>query len=175
MTAPTLTAEDRGVTLQPGASKIAYDEAVRTLTAQASVLDNLRSRATAVVTVATLVTSILGGQVLVKASLGTGGKVIDRLSFSGWLALGSMLLAVAGAVAILWPYEWRFDQSAEGIISDMTTNSTSVDDSYRLLAIQHDRNHTSNSGNLDRLFWVLRWAFVALAVETVAWIWQIRG
>lgn len=162
--------------LQPGASKVAYDEAVRALTAQASVLDNLRSRATVVVSVATLVTSVLGGQVLVKPSIGTSGaKVIDKLSFSGWLALAAMLTAVAGAVAILWPYEWRFDQSGEGIISDMTTYSVSVDASYRDLAIQHDRNHTSNGKKLDRLFSIMRWAFVALALETIAWIWQLRG
>lgn len=82
---------------------IAYEETVRGLTAQAGVLDNLRTRAGTLIAVASLVTSFLGGQALAKPTF--RGGVLERQPLAGWGvgAVAAFVLLAIAAIVILWP------------------------------------------------------------------------
>ena len=156
-------------------AKVAYDEAVRTITAQASVLDNLRTRATAVLTVATLITTFLGGQVLAKPVLkDQDTRLTESIGGGGWVAIGALVGAVICAALILWPWNWRFDQSGTSIQARIDQHESDLEAVYRQLTKIHDRNHDLNSVKLNRLFLLLQLSFFLLLVETVAWIEDLR-
>jgi hypothetical protein len=159
----------------PGVTKLAYDEAVRSLTLQSGLLDNLRTRAGVVISVATLVTSVLGGQVLVKPTTGANGKVLDHLSPSGWIAIAALIATVIVAVSILRPWTFRFDLAPAVLLASMKETGANVDESYRQLALFHGENLVTNAATMRRLFIALQVAFLLLGVETIAWLWQLRG
>jgi uncharacterized membrane protein YfcA len=91
----------------PRGYELAYQEALRAITQQQGVLESLRGRAGALLAVASIVTSFLGGFAL-------GDKGPAGL---GWLAILLFLFA-AGAVAhILKPRDqWRFRSRPSVII-----------------------------------------------------------
>jgi hypothetical protein len=147
---------------------IAYDEAVRAITAQAGVLDNLRSRAATLIAVASLVTSFLGGQVLAKPTFRAGVLERQALDFLGIVAIVAFVLVAAAAVVILWPRNWQFAMSADTLLGT-GWSALPPDEMKAGIARFHDRNHYNNSRKLDQLFWAFRIGCVLLVIETVAW------
>lgn len=153
-------------------SRLAYDESVRAISAQSGVLDNLRARAGTLIAVASLVTSFLGGQALAKPALADG--VVNRADI-GWWAVVAMVLFVsvaAMAIAILWPYTWKFDMDSSTILD---WPATEYDDALRDLARFHGQNHSANALLLERLFWCLRLGCLFLVLETLSWLIDLRG
>jgi hypothetical protein len=82
-----------------GAYKLAYDEAVRALSQQQTVLDNFRTRAGILLSAAAIATSFLGGQALRQGSM----------SAWSWLAVLGFVGLSASTLLILWPRrDWEF-------------------------------------------------------------------
>jgi len=77
------------------------------------------------------------------------------------------------ALAILWPYQWRFVMSAETIISNY--RDTKFDVVQGELAEFHEINHDLNATKLGRLFRCFQIACVFLVAETIAWILNLSG
>src|SRR5258708_1994102 len=69
---------------------------------QASLLDNLRSRASTILAAASLVSSFLGGQALIKATLVNGTVSQPAIGTLGWLATAAFV-GVLIATLTLWP------------------------------------------------------------------------
>ena len=150
------------------AGKLAYDEARAAIGAQAATLDGLRARAGTLLAAASLVTSFLGGQVLAKPSLDKGLIVRPDLSSGDFVAIAMFVGVAALTLAILWPYEWRFEMSAKVILG--YGKDADVDAVQRQLAAFHENNHDKNEKKLDWLFWCFRGACILLVAETIAWI-----
>jgi hypothetical protein len=152
-----------------GIANIAYEETVRGLTAQAGVLDNLRTRAGTLIAVASLVTSFLGGQALAKPSFRAGA--LERQPLEGWaiVAIVAFVLVAVAAIVVLWPRRWNFTMSAAVLLTD-EWRALSSDEAKEHLAAYHEENYESNRGQLDMLFWAFRVGCVLLVVETIAWI-----
>lgn len=148
-------------------ARLAYDEVVRAMNAQAGVLDNLRARAGTLIAVASLVTSFLAGQALAKPSLTNGVLVRQDIGASGIVAIGAFVVVAVMALAILWPYQWRFDMDSTVILG---WPSDEYEGAVADLAKFHQQNHELNGQKLDYLFWCLRVGLVVLVVETIAWI-----
>jgi len=76
--------------------KVAYDEAVRALSEQQSVVDSLRTRAGLLFSAAAITTSFLGAQAL------DGGDS----SLVVWPAMTGFVGVALASLAILWPRQW---------------------------------------------------------------------
>jgi hypothetical protein len=116
------------VSLDNGASRIAYDASVRAIQDQASVLDGLRTRAGTMLAAAALVSSFLGGQAL----RGSTGLKLWSLTT---LAIGAFVLSAVLALLILWPFAFRFSLSAGALINAVdeheAAGGTSLRELYR--------------------------------------------
>jgi hypothetical protein len=153
--------------------RLAYDEAKSAITAQASVLDGLRARAGTLLAAASLVTSFLGGQVLAKPQLASGVVSRPSIGTEGWAAIVCFVGLAVLALAILWPYKWRFVLSAGTILSN--GESSDFEGAQKELAEYHETNHDLNEDKLGRLFWCFRFACALLVAETIAWILDLSG
>src|SRR6186997_1437975 len=80
--------------------KLAYDESVRSLTQQESVLDALRSRTGILLTAISITATFLGSRAL---------DAPGSISTWSWIAIGFFASAGAFALAVLWPRaNWCF-------------------------------------------------------------------
>jgi hypothetical protein len=151
--------------------KLAYDESLRAITAQAAVLDNLRSRAATIVSVASLVTTFLGGQALIKPT--AQSPEVD-INFWGVIAIGCFCGIGLCILAILWPYRWRFVMSAQILLAGAGTSGVTEDSMLSDVARYNEANYDQNEQRLQNLFWLFRVAVLLLVLESLAWIMNLR-
>src|SRR5437763_4227163 len=145
---------------------LAYDEARSAIAAQQSALDGLRARAGTLLAAAALVTSFLGGQVLTKPTVtARSGFARASIGGGGWSAIALFAALALLTLAILWPYEWRFEMSATTILSVEPDGDIAAVRSQ--LATYHEQNYDLNKLTLDRLFTCFRLACVCLVGETI--------
>lgn len=152
----------RAETLHPLLA-LAYEEAVRALSQQQSVLDNFRTRAGILISGAAIATSFLGGQAL------------DDAEFSvwSWLAIISFLGLGLLVLLILWPRkDWEFAAVPRRLISIYieTEEPLPVSRIHRDLALHMEDSHTQNDRRLGRLILYFRAASALLILEVATWI-----
>ncbi len=141
--------------------KVAYDEAVRTLSDQKAVIDGLRSRAGILFSAAAITTSFLGARALHGS---------DWSAFS-WLALGAFVGSATALFAIVWPRRWEFALNPHMIRSYIeSTELPSIEDLYRELSFHIYGSYLKNRAGSEELVVYLQIANVLLAFELVAWI-----
>lgn len=148
--------------------EVVLAESLRALTQQQAVLDNVRARASVLLSAAALVTSFFGPQVLSHS----GG----RLRLGAVVAIAALLLVTLMTGAVIWPrWTWRFRTSPAKVLAGYVDADRSVDDLRRGLALTYESYVDHN----DRSLAVLQWAFVvgmaALVVEVVAWLVELTG
>ncbi len=153
-------------------AKLAYDEAVRTITAQAGVLDNLRSRAGTLIAVASLVTSFLGGQALAKPTFSNGVVVRPEIESWGMVAVVTFVVVALLAIVVLYPYTWRFEVDASAILE---WPADDYEAALSAMAGYHANNHKANEARLIWLFRAFGVGCVFLVAETIAWIFALAG
>src|SRR5207253_4822323 len=76
---------------------------------QQTVVDGVRTRASAIFAAATLATSFLGAQALTRS---------PKLDGLAWLAIGAFAAIFASVGYVLWPRKFRFVLSARVLIED---------------------------------------------------------
>jgi len=76
-------------------------------------------------------------------------------------------------IAILLPYDFGFVMSAKAILRE-EGRGKDLAEVQKELATDYETNHDDNQKKLNLLFWCLRIACVLLAVETIAWILNLR-
>jgi hypothetical protein len=147
--------------------QIAFDEAKRGIDEQRGALDGLRSRAGILLAAFSLATSFFGGLALSDdlSARATGAAIVAGIAFT---------LGAAACIAILRPSSgWAFSLRADGIIGQLDAARPDEATTYRELALRLQSNYDKNEGRLMRrpfgVFWLLSFACVALAVETIAW------
>ena len=136
-----------------------YSEAQLTIKRQQTVVDGVRTRASAIFAAATLATSFLGAQALTRS---------PKLDGLAWLAIGAFAAIFASVGYVLWPRPFRFVLSARVLIADHFGKTTDALAVY--LAEVWEKNYDSNQVKVDRLFWAYRAACGFLALEVVAWL-----
>jgi hypothetical protein len=153
---------------------VAYDEARKAVETQASLLDNLRSRASTILAAASLVTSFLGGQALAKPSISGGVVFQPVIGPLGWLAILAFVGVLLSTLAVLWPRGMGFDMEAQTILDATRGTTVSEQDGKAQLALYWDEAYRQNAGKLDRLLWLFAASCVLLAAETVLWLLDLR-
>jgi len=143
---------------------IIYDEAVRAITRQQSVLDGVRSRTGTLFAAGSLVTAFLGGQALTRD---------PHLDFSAWVAIAGFVCLFALVLAILWPWPFRFVLSAQILIEDHSQKPVPELETY--LAQIWERNYDLNQAKIDQFFWLFRGACAFLSLQVLAWLFKLGG
>ena len=139
-----------------------YAEAVRGLTQQLSLVENMNGRAGSLIFATAFASSLLGGP-----ALSNGLGVWD------WLAV-AILFGIGGLIVfMLWPYHrytFRFDP--EDLLRDHVDGDrpSSLPDMHRALALRIKADMADNWRLIQRLRLALQAALVLLLFEILAWL-----
>lgn len=145
------------------AYKLAYDEAIRALSQQQTVLDNFRTRAGILLSGAAIATSFLGGRALEDGSL----RIWSCAAISAFVAVG------VSTILILWPRRhWEFAAIPRRVIDTYieAEEPFSPPRIHRDLALHMEDSYVLNERRLERLIVLFRVASVVLTFEVVAWV-----
>ena len=140
--------------------RLAYDEAVRALRAQADEHSSLRGRAGTILATSLVVTSFFGGQAVARNA---------PASSLGWLAVIAFLLAGVFSLGVLFPTDLRFASDVREVVSRIE-NASATKDPYRELSLSLAWRLDSNRRPIAAMRWTFRASAVAVLAETVFWI-----
>lgn len=147
--------------MSDGASfRLAYDEAVRAVRAQADTLGGLRQRAGTVLATSVVVTAFFGGQSVARGA---------APSSTGWLAVVAFAITGSLSVAVLFPADPAFTTDVEEVVT-LVERAPSEREPLREVSLMLWGRYRANSGRLARLQWIFRAAAVGLLVEALFWI-----
>lgn len=148
---------------QTAAAAVVYEESVRAITQQEAALDGLRARTGTLLAAASITTAFIGGEALARE---------PGLVLGSWAAIILFCFVGALAIAILWPWTWRFSHDASVLIEDhVNIPARSQAQQLQLfLARTNDANWDDNQVKLELLFWCFRAGSLCLAAEVVLWI-----
>jgi hypothetical protein len=140
--------------------RLAYDEAVRALRAQADEHGSLRTRAGTILAASLVVTSFFGGQAVARNA--PAGSL-------GWLAVITFVLAGVFSLGVLFPSDLRFASDVGEVVS-LIENASPTNDPYRELSLSLASRLDSNRQRIAAMRWTFRASAVAVLTETVFWI-----
>jgi hypothetical protein len=165
----------KGGRLEPTVREFAYEEALRLVADQASLLDDLRGRAGTLLSVASLLTGFLGGLAVAAPTLEDG--VLTRSPISGWGWGAIVVFAIVGGlcIVILWPWRWRLYMNPIAFAASAEEKGRSLAELKWDLARYHRRNFETNLKTLRWLFRAFRLASLLLVLETVFWVLNLTG
>ncbi|WFP75789.1 hypothetical protein [Mesorhizobium sp. WSM4906] len=144
-----------------------YEEAVRGLTHQQSVVENMNTRAGSLIFATAFANSLLGG-----AALSNGLGLWD------WIAV-ALLFGIGGLIVfMLWPYHqyaFRFDPEElleQYVDGDRPATMSAM---RRALALRIKADMASNWRIIQRLRVALQIALFFLLLDILAWLLAIAG
>jgi hypothetical protein len=140
--------------------RLAYEEAVRALRAQADEHSSLRTRAGTILATSLVVTSFFGGQAVARNA---------SASSLGWLAVVAFVLAGVFSLGVLFPSDLRFASDVGDVVS-LIENESPTRDAYRELSLALARRLDANARRIVAMRWTFRASAVAVLTETVLWI-----
>lgn len=141
---------------------LVYEEALRAIEQQQSIVVGLHSRASTLLSAASISTAVFGG-------LALQGRPASTWV---WVAIALFVLTFVSAIVLLWPYSWVFRRSAKAILRDYVEgeNPTDFIEMQRQLACYLEDNYEDNERRLKALFFVFQSACIVLSLEIVAWL-----
>lgn len=144
-----------------------YQEAVRGLVHQQSVVDSLNNRAGNLIFATAFVTSLLGTRALA-----------DGVGFWDWVALVLLFLIGVLTAFMLWPYynyTFRFDP--EELLDRYVDgdNAASMAAMHRALSMRIKANMLENWRIIQPIRVALQVSLVLLLLEIAAWLLSIGG
>jgi len=147
--------------------ELVYDEAVRALDDQRSVMDNMRTRSGIVLSAAAVTTSFFGSLALRDGSAGA----------LAWTAVVAFVLCGVAGLSILIPSgRWQFRPSPERVIAEVEETRPPLGAVQRDLALYMERSWLANERRIQlAMLWPLRIAALALVGEVVAWVLDLAG
>jgi hypothetical protein len=140
--------------------RLAYDEAVRALRAQADTLNGVRQRAGTVLATSLVVTAFFGGQAVARGV---------APSSTGWLAVVAFFVAGALSLSVLFPTDPTYATDVEAVVA-LVEHASPERSPLRELALTLVREYRANRTRIARLQWTFRAGAVALLVEVLFWI-----
>jgi hypothetical protein len=142
--------------------KVAYDEAVRTLSEQQQAIDSLHARAGLLFSAASVTTSFLGAEALRAGDF----------NFASWLAIFCFAAVAIASLAVLWPRD-RYVMATPRDVIDTYVESAEpapIENLHRDLSLHMHDSYLENNEGLRKLVVFLQVASVSLAFEVVLWI-----
>lgn len=147
-------------------SKLAYAEGQRALTSQAETLERIRTRASALLSLATAVVVFAAGALFSRQ---------PRFGCLDWVLAGhaafAYVLLLAMAVDVQRPRkDWRFAFSPKVIIEGYADDGASLTETHRTLALVFGENFEHNQEKLNTLNRRLSIGFVLLVLGVTLWV-----
>jgi hypothetical protein len=139
-----------------------FELALRGLTQQQALVENLNNRVGIVVFATTFASSLLGAQ-----ALSNGVDGFDWVALIVFFAIGVLV------VLLLWPYQsYRFRFDPNDLLQRYidAERSISLSDMHRDLAVEAERHRSENWKNIQRLLFGLQATLILLIVEIAAWL-----
>src|SRR6266542_2584797 len=141
---------------------LVYAEALRSITQQQGVLDQLRANVGTLLGAMSLATGFLAG-------------LDSRNGFGrwGWVATGAFIVAVIAVVSILWPrHKWRFRMNTETLLEGYVDakRPATLDEMHRALAGFLERDYRENRDRLRWMCYIFEGATAVIVFEIVSWI-----
>jgi hypothetical protein len=142
--------------------RVAYDEAVRALSAQQAAIESVRSRAGLLLSAAAVTTSFLGAQAL----QGGSSSLFSSLALLGFVAVA------ATSLAILWPRSWESTANSRRVLEGCieSVEEIRIEDLYRDLSLRMQVSFAANHQGLNQLAALFQAASGLLTIEVVLWI-----
>lgn len=139
--------------------EVAYEEALRALSEQLSLIDSFRTRAGLLFSTAAITTSVLGSQAL-----------DHPIGYAAWAALASFFAIAILSLALLRQREWGAD-SPEIVRSCITSDSPgSVADLRWDLTTEMHRSYAANWDDLGQMVTLFEIASRFLVAEILSWL-----
>ena len=126
--------------------RLAYEEAVRALRAQADEHASLRTRAGTILATSLLVTSFFGGQAVARNV---------PASSLGWLAVLAFLLAGLSSLGVLFPTDLGFVADIREVVSLIESEAR---DPYRELALSLVQRLDANRRRIAAMRWTFAYS-----------------
>jgi len=147
---------------QPDARlELVLNEALRSLSHQQGVLDNLRTRSTTLTAAAALVTSFLGAPAVSQT------PALTWLTFSAIASMAGVLICTFIVCAPWWT--WTFRTSASKLL-DAVDSGHNIDSVRRNLASNLEQWLDENDAKLRVMQWWFTVGLALLLIELGAWI-----
>jgi hypothetical protein len=158
--------------------QLAYLESQRNLAQQATVLDNIRTRAGLVIAAANVVTAFLGAPAIRNATtVAEGSTAAPGLALGSWLALASFVVVGVCSIAMLWPRKgWNFRFGADNIIERIDNHpDETLASIQKKLALWNETSFQGNEEKIGELFRLLEIAAFSLFLEACFWLSALSG
>jgi len=146
--------------MSEGPFRLAYEEAVRALRAQADEHGSLRTRAGTILATSLVVTSFFGGQAVSRGA---------PESSLAWLAVVAFLLAGIFSLGVLFPTDLRFASDVRKVVS-LIEDGSPEHEPHKELSLSLAGQFDSNGRRIGAMRWAFRASAVAVLAETVLWI-----
>jgi hypothetical protein len=148
--------------------RFVWEEALRAIERQEDNLTALHARAAAILSAASIAAGFLGN-----SALGEGQK------FRGATWVGAIAFAVVGVLtaAMLLPRKgWKFRREPKDLLEHYVDHEqpAEIDEMHRVLAGHLGDDFDNNERKLRWRYWMLTGSCVALAVEILAFLWDLR-
>jgi hypothetical protein len=144
-----------------------YQEAVRGLTHQQTVVENMNTRAGNLIFATAFANSLLGGRAL-----------SDGLGLWDWVGV-ALLLGIGGLIVfMLWPYhQYKFRFDSEELLRQYidSDKQVSIAGMHRELALRIKEDMTGNWRIIQRLRVALQLALLFLLMNILAWLLSIAN
>jgi hypothetical protein len=140
--------------------RLVYEESLRSLEAQRTLIDSVRSRAGTLVFATALVSSLLGGQALV-----------DGLDAWDWPGLVLLLIIGVLAVVIVWPYRAAgFRSDVDDLVHRFVDADLGIDEMHRQLAYRMQEDRLQNIPVVLRMRVAFGVGLACLVLQILAWM-----
>lgn len=146
-----------------------WEEGLRAIERQAQALDEVRARAAALLSAASIAAAFLASAAL------EGGREFEAATWIGAIAFA--LVGVETALVLRPIKDWKFHRAPsvllEGYVDD--DDPADIDEMHRRLAECLEEDHDDNQPKLDELYRALSFSCGALVVEILAFLFDLRG
>jgi hypothetical protein len=149
--------------------RFVWEEGLRAVERQADGLDALHTRAAALLGAASIAAGFLGAAALE-----------ERQQFAVATWVGVVAFATVG-VLTAWTLrprdDWLFHRAPSDLLSDYVEHEipADIDEMHRELALHLESDYNTNDRKLRSLYRWLSVSCLALAVEIIAFLWDLRG
>ena len=143
-------------------------EADRNIARQATRLDELRARASTLLTAAAVSAGFIGATALARH---------HNITFAGWVGVAGFTVAAMAATSVLWPRRgWVFTRNVKDLQSGLFDSTPAMTDREARLWLAESAGH-DRKNNEEKLKWLDRGLFlacVAVIVEVLALLLDLR-
>ena len=146
-----------------------WEEGLRAVERQTASLDEVRSRAAALLGAASIAAAFLASAAL------EGGRSFETATWIGSIAFA--LVGVETALILRPIPGWKFHRAPSVLLRDYVDHQSpaDMDEMHRALAGCLEEDHAENKPKLDELYLGLTISCGALVVEILAFLWDLRG